>query len=102
MERAHAFHVVRLVNIVQLLQQPGFQLFPDLVEIHLRHHGHQRAEQLLEVLQIRTHHLVDARILNLDRHQPAVPESAPVNLPDGCGGDRSLYGERDPDSDLQH
>jgi len=84
----HAADALRLVAVVELLAEAVRQLAPDRLEVGVGQQGEQRPQQQLEVAEVGGDDAVDQRVLQLDRHRPAVAQGGPVHLPDRGGGER--------------
>ena len=74
--------------VVELVGHPRAQLVDDALDVHaLEGERGEKAVELLGVVEVALDGLVDARVLDLDRHDPTVVQHRAVHLPDRGGGD---------------
>jgi hypothetical protein len=79
--------VAGLAAVVELLGDPFPQLREQRLDVLARRGDLEHPAQQRDVPQVGLDGLGDARVLDLDRHGPAVVGDRPVDLPDRRGGD---------------
>ena len=89
--RVELVHVPRLVDVIQLLEDPHAHLVGDLRQVGLAPpRSLQGAEAQRPHGPVQRHLSHHARALHLDRHLDPVPRDRLVHLPQRRGGDRAV------------
>ena len=79
---------LRLELVVELLGEALADLLRHRLRVHARGHHLRDTQDQAQVLKVGAHGARDARVLDLDRHAPAVVQPRPVHLADRGGRER--------------